>query len=87
MKLFISTLALTLSLNALACNLTLTKKSATSKAAYIGTQSISAKVQAALKSVCKLDYRMMTLEELIQFEQVKTQNKIERLKKAAKLAE
>ena len=65
---------------AFSCSITLTKKSATSKAAYIGAQSISLKVQQALASQCDVKLRMMTLEEQINFEMLRTKKKIERLK-------
>lgn len=69
--------------NALACTLTLKKKSATSKSLYIGSQSISKKVQAALQTQCNLSVKMMTLEEQIAFEKAAFVRKIERMKSKA----
>ena len=63
-----------------ACELTLTKRSPTSKTAYLGQQSISHKVQLALSDVCKINFRMATYKELMEAEQIKYQKKMEKLK-------
>lgn len=77
-KLVVLTLSL-VSLQSFACSLTLLKKTATSKSAYIGTQSISSKVQAALATQCDLKVRMMNTNELIEFEKAAFARKIQKL--------
>lgn len=67
------------------CNITLAKKSATTKAAFIGNQSISAKVQTALSSVCNVRYRLMTYDEQIAIEKEKYAKKILKLKSLKKM--
>ena len=62
------------------CSLTLVKRSASSKTAYIGAQSISAKVQAALKTQCNVNFRMATVQELMEVERVKFEKKMKKLK-------
>ena len=63
-----------------ACTLTLTKYSPTAKAAYIGSQSISDKVQQALSGQCSISLRMATFDEQVQFERAKYEAKIKRMK-------
>ena len=80
----LSALAISLATqNAFACTLTLKKKSATSKALYLGSQSISKKIQAALQTQCNLSVKLMTLEEQIAFEKAAFVKKIERMKSRA----
>lgn len=83
MKKLITALLLTSSLSQpllATCELTLTKRSLTSKTAYLGQQSISQKVQQALSDVCTIKYRMATYSELMEAEKAKFEKKMEKLK-------
>lgn len=62
------------------CTLTLTKRSATAKTAYIGSKSVSKKMQDALATQCTINYRMATVEELLQVEREKYERKVRKLK-------
>jgi len=68
-----------------ACSIILKKKSATAKSAYINGTSISTRVQAALSTICTVNYKMMSTKDLIQFEQARFDKKIKKLKAQAQM--
>lgn len=62
------------------CKITLLKTTETSKTAYLAGTSISKKTRDALRSVCSVNVRTMTLNERIEHEKSVLARKIERLK-------
>jgi len=66
------------------CQITLLKKNTTTKASYLGSTTISPKIQKALSTQCSIQTRVMTTDELIKFETAAFQRKLERLKAKTK---
>ena len=64
MKKLIAVSILALSINSIACELTLTKKKAKAKTSYLNGVSVSKKIQDALSTQCKLSYKVMSKEEV-----------------------
>ena len=71
----------TLNTASAACNIELVKKKNLTAQAFIGTTSVSSKLQEAFRqSGCTIDYRIMTAKERLDFEDQKYQARRANLK-------
>ncbi len=64
-----------------ACEITLARKTDKSKSAFVGNTSVTASVQEALKTQCKLKYVQLTKERQIEIATEAFNKKISKLKK------
>ena len=65
------------------CKITLVKKNATAKTAFLGAARISSKLQTQIREHCEVSYRMMTTQELIALEKARFEKKIKKLQAQA----
>ena len=79
MKKLITLTILTLTANSFACEITLAKKTIKAKTSYIDGISVSKKIQDALSSQCKLNYKVLSKEQVKAMTIQSLQNRLKKL--------
>lgn len=79
MKKLIAIAILTLSTTAYACTIDFVKTSAKSKTAYLNTVAVSENIRTELAKSCKLNIKVMTEMEKLDFDIARTKAKLAKL--------